>query len=171
MIISNSSPLILLARINKLGIIKEIYKKIYIPKAVYSEVIVRGKEEKYSDAFIIERAVDDFIFIKELKEENLRESKKLNDVIGMGESEAITLAIQERAQLLLIDNLEPRKIAEVKNIKCRSTPGIILEALHKEKITVEEYKNSIIKLAEYAWLSGDIVAYFLEQADKSRRKK
>lgn|SRR3989344_422113 len=171
MIISNSSPLILLARINKLGIIKEIYKKIYIPKAVYNEVIVRGKEEKYSDAFIIERAVDDFIFIKELKEENLRESKKLNDVIGMGESEAITLAIQERAQLLLIDNLEPRKIAEVKNIKCRSTPGIILEALHKEKITVEEYKNSIIKLAEYAWLSGDIVAYFLEQADKSRRKK
>ena len=89
MIISNSSPLILLARINKLGIIKEIYKKIYIPKAVYNEVIVRGKEEKYSDAFIIERAVDDFIFIKELKEENLRESKKLNDVIGMGESGAI----------------------------------------------------------------------------------
>ena len=171
MIISNSSPLILLARINKLGIIKEIYKKIYIPKAVYNEVIVRGKEEKYSDAFIIERAVDDFIFIKELKEENLRESKKLNDVIGMGESEAITLAIQERAQLLLIDNLEPRKIAEVKNIKCRSTPGIILEALHREKITVEEYKNSIIKLAEYAWLSGDIVAYFLEQTNKSRRKK
>ena len=171
MIISNSSPLILLARINKLGIIKEIYKKIYIPKAVYNEVIVRGKEEKYSDAFIIERAVDDFIFIRDLKEKNLRESKKLNDVIGIGESEAITLAIQERASLLLIDNLEPRKIAEVKNIKCRSTPGIILEALHKEKITVEEYKNSIIKLAEYAWLSGDIVAYFLEQADKSRRKK
>ena len=171
MIISNSSPLILLARINKLGIIKEIYKKIYIPKAVYNEVIVRGKEEKYSDAFIIERAVDDFIFIRDLKEKNLRESKKLNDVIGIGESEAITLAIQERASLLLIDNLEPRKIAEVKNIKCRSTPGIILEALHREKITVEEYKNSIIKLAEYAWLSGDIVAYFLEQTNKSRRKK
>ena len=171
MITSNSSPLILLTKINKLELLKKLYKQIYIPQEVYNEVITKGKEEKYSDAFIIERQINEFIFVKELNKDNLEEVNKLNKIIGTGESEAIILSIQEKTKLLLIDNLEPRKIAEIRGIKCRSTPGILLEALTKKIIKVEEYENAIKKLTEHAWLSGDIVAYFLEQAYKLRRKK
>jgi predicted nucleic acid-binding protein len=40
-IVSNSSPLINLARISKLDILRQLYINIVIPKAVWHEVVVK----------------------------------------------------------------------------------------------------------------------------------
>lgn len=169
-VVSNSSPLILLAKIGKLSLIKQLWKNACIPKEVYNEVIGKGKKEGYGDAFIIEKEVNNFIFVKELDAKHSIESEKLRSIIGSGESEAILLCLQEKADLFLVDNLEPRKIAEEKKIKCRSTPGILLEALKKSIITFEDYDNSIKELSKHAWLSGDIIIYFLEAGYKLKDK-
>lgn len=166
MIISNSSPLILLAKINKLSVLEKLYKKISIPYEVYNEVITKGKKENYSDAALIERHINEVIFVTNLKPEYRKEAEKLREIIGSGESEAIALCLQEKAKLLLIDNLEPRKIAQIKSIKCRSTPGILLEAFKNRIIVFNEYESAIKELSKYAWLSGDIVAYFLGKGYK-----
>lgn len=162
MIISNSSPLILLAKISKLDLLENLYDKITIPREVYNEVVIKGKNENYSDAALIEKYINEFIFVKDLNQENKKEAEKLKSILGSGESEAIALGIQEKAKLLLIDNLEPRKIAQMKGIKCRSTPSILLEALKNKVITFNEYESAIKELSKYAWLSGDIVAHFLD---------
>jgi predicted nucleic acid-binding protein len=169
-VVSDSSPLILLAKTGRLNLIKELWNKVHIPKEVYNEVIVKGKKEAYGDAFVIEKEINNFIFIKELNVKYKREAEKLRGIIGSGESEAILLCLQEKADLFLIDNLEPRKIAEAKKIKCRSTPGVLLEALKKRIITFEDYDNSIKELAKHAWLSGDIIIYFLEAGYKLKNK-
>ena len=169
MIISNSSPLILLAKINKLSVLEKSYKKIYVPYEVYNEVVIKGKRENYSDASLIERDMNGFIFVINLNPEHKKEAEKLKNIIGSGESEAIALSLQEKAKLLLIDNLEPRKIAQIKGIKCRSTPGILLEALKSKIINFNEYESAIKELSKYAWLSGDIVAYFLEKGYKIKK--
>ena len=168
MIISNSSPLILLAKINKLSILEKLYKKISIPYEVYNEVITKGKKENYSDAALIERHINEVIFVTSLKKDYVKEAEKLKEAIGSGESEAIALCLQEKAKLLLIDNLEPRKIAQSKRIKCRSTPGMLLESLKRKVITFSDYESAIKELSKYAWLSGDIVAYFLEKGYKTK---
>ena len=162
MIISNSSPLILLAKINKLNILEKLYSKITIPYEVYNEIVIKGKNENYSDAALVEKYVNEFIFVKDLNQEYKKEAEKLRNVIGSGESETIALSLQEKAKLLLIDNLEPRKIAQIKGIKCRSTPGILLEAFKNKIMTFNEYESAIKELSKYAWLSGDIVAHFLD---------
>lgn len=163
MIIADSSPLILLAKINKLALLKNMYKMVYVPESVYREVVIRGKEEQYGDAYLIERSVNDFISVKKVNEVWRKNMQEWNEMLGKGESEAIALALQEKATLLLMDNKEPREVAESKNIRCRSTPGILLEALKRKKINHEEYREMIMALASFAWLSGDIVAYFLNQ--------
>ena len=162
MIISNSSPLILLAKINRLSTLEKLYKRITIPYAVYNEVVVRGKSENYSDAALIEKHINEFIFVKHLTQEYKTEAEKLSSIVGSGESEAITLCLQEKSELLLIDNFEPRKIAQSKGIKCRSTSGILLEALKKKIISSEDYESGIKDLSKYAWISGDVVAHFLD---------
>ncbi len=43
MIISNSSPLIVFSKINRLSLLQEIFGEVYIPKAVFEEV-TRGKK-------------------------------------------------------------------------------------------------------------------------------
>lgn len=169
MIISNSSPLILLAKISKLNVLEKLYRKITIPQEVYNEVIIKGKYENYSDASLIEKNINEFIFVKDLTQEHKKEAEKLKSIIGSGESEAVALCMQERAKLLLIDNLEPRKIAQMKGIKCRSTPGILLEAFKNNIITFNEYESAIKDLSKHAWLSGDIVAHFLDAGYKLQR--
>ncbi|MFA4820473.1 MAG: hypothetical protein WC613_05975 [Candidatus Aenigmatarchaeota archaeon] len=169
MIISNSSPLILLSKINRVELFRELYGKIFIANAVQAEVIEKGKKEHYSDAFIVEKYVGNFIFVKEVvKSEEL---SKLKSALGAGEAESIVLCKQEHAEMLIIDDWKSRKIAESEGIRCKSTLGVLFEALQKNKMTLDEYEQSIKKLAQSAWISGDIVAEFLQAAYKLRGGK
>ena len=43
MIISDSSPLIALAKIGRFELLRDLFKDIYISKAVHREVVVSGK--------------------------------------------------------------------------------------------------------------------------------
>ena len=42
-VVSNSTPLIALSRINKFGLLREYFGEIHIPKEVFDEVVTRGK--------------------------------------------------------------------------------------------------------------------------------
>ena len=165
-VVSDSSPLILIAKIGCLETVEKMYKNIFIPEAVYIEVIEKGKKEGYSDAFIIEKDIGKFIFIKKIQEKFKKDLNDMKRIYGKGESESIILCIQEKADLLLIDDYEPRKTAESKNIKCLSTPGILLVALKKNIINLDVYIKKIGELSRHAWLSGDVVAKFLEAGYK-----
>lgn len=170
MIISNSSPLILLAKIGRLSILNRLYNNVLIPYEVYREVVVEGKKENHSDAALIEKCINEFIFVKNLAQEHKKRAEKLKDIVGLGESEAIELCLQEKSKLLLIDNLEPRKIAKSMGLDCISAPGVLFEALKTRLLTFEEYNSGIKELSKFAWLSGDIVAQFLEKGYELKEK-
>ncbi len=48
MIVSNSTVLIYLAKIGKIGLLKILFKKILIPAEVFKEVVIRGKNSSTS---------------------------------------------------------------------------------------------------------------------------
>ena len=87
-VISDTTPILSLIKIDRLKILEELYKKIIIPKAVYDELIINIDYQDEID--IIKRCT--FIQIENV-EENLsvvllqRELK-----LDRGESEAIVLA-------------------------------------------------------------------------------
>ena len=94
-VVSNSSPLIALAKIGKLYILKELFGEIIIPKAVWDEVVVKGKgkpgaEEVEKAEWIKVREVRDKLSVEVLKGE-----------IEIGEAEAIILAKELNADLLI----------------------------------------------------------------------
>ena len=41
-VVTNSTPLIALSKINRLELLREVYRSIYIPEEVYTEVVVNG---------------------------------------------------------------------------------------------------------------------------------
>ncbi|MHA1386570.1 MAG: DUF3368 domain-containing protein, partial [Candidatus Helarchaeota archaeon] len=57
MVISNSSPLIHLTRLGKIQYLFKLVKNITIPKAVFDEVVVKGKSKHFSEAFTIENYI------------------------------------------------------------------------------------------------------------------
>ena len=78
-VVSNSSILIHLSRIGRLKLLKEIFGKIIVPKAVYDECTVENKagSEEIKNAKWIE--------IREIEDQNLK--RVLRTLLDEGEAE------------------------------------------------------------------------------------
>jgi predicted nucleic acid-binding protein len=48
-VVTNSGPLMALAKLGLLDLLGRLYGKVYMPGAVYDEVVLRGKEGGFSD--------------------------------------------------------------------------------------------------------------------------
>ncbi|MEW6095355.1 MAG: DUF3368 domain-containing protein [bacterium] len=122
MIVANSTPLINFATIHRLDIIEQLFGKIVIPKAVEMELVEKG--ERYPTAKELQDAT--FIEIMEIQNITLYNLLKLN--LDEGEAESITLALEQKAELLLLDELAGRAIAQFHNIPFIGSIGCLVKA-------------------------------------------
>ncbi len=73
-VVSNASPLINMACIGKLNLLHLLYGELYIPKAVWNEVVVEGKGQSGADeiksaAWIKTQSVIDISLVHALRQE------------------------------------------------------------------------------------------------------
>ena len=127
--VSNSTPLIYLAKLGKLNILRDVYGRVIISKAVYDEVVKEGKERGLPDAYVVERAIDDWILVLEVDPEVDRRYGFVDSNLGLGrgEKEAIKLCKQVDASFFIADDLEARRTARVLNIKTVGTCGTVIQ--------------------------------------------
>ena len=153
-VVSNSSPLIHLAKIGQLNLLKQIFKEIIVPEAVYKECVIEGKGRE--DAKKIEKA--EWINVAKIKNENLKSALMM--VLDEGEAEAITLALEESADLILLDDYEAREVARNYGLNITGVIGILIKARHAGKIG--RLKEELKKLKETGfWLSDDLYTKIL----------
>jgi len=165
MVISNSSPIIHLTRLGKLKSLFRLFTKINIPKAVYEEVVVQGKDKNYAESFIIERYIENKkIVVKSLKSFD----ESFYPPLGRGELEALELA-RKTNELLIIDDKKARNLAKLLEIDHQTTIATIFELLISRSINMIDYKLNIKKYAENSWISADIIQEFLEKGEKYGR--
>ncbi len=138
--VSNSTPLIYLAKIGRLNILRSVFEKIFIPEAVFEEAVIKGKALNISDAFIIERAIGAWIIKEKVKPEIDAEYRFLdtNTKLGSGEKEAIKLCKQLNIKYLIADDKEARRVAKILNITPIGTCGIIIKAYKQGTVTRDE---------------------------------
>lgn len=129
-IVSNSSVLISLSVIKKFNLLRSIFGKIYIPEGVYKEVVIEGKG-KYGSTET-KKALTEWIEVKKIN--NPTNVKLMND-LGMGEAEAITLALELATDFLLIDEIRARRKAMSLGIKVIGTLGVLKIAQKQGLIT------------------------------------
>jgi len=137
-IVANSSVLIALSSIGKLNLLRDKYKNIIIPKAVWSEVVETSWGEPGSDE--VRKA--NWIEVLEIKDNNL--FMAINESLDYGEAEAIVLAIELKADMILLDEKDARIIADRFNIVPLGTIGILIWAKKANKI--ESLKKELDKL-------------------------
>jgi uncharacterized protein len=122
MIVSNSTPLINFAAIGHLDILQSLFTTITIPPAVAHELFERGR--RYATMSEIEKAA--FIVRQEIENIMLRDALTLD--LDAGEAEAITLALEQKADLLLLDEMAGRLIAESYRLTFTGSIGCLIEA-------------------------------------------
>jgi len=153
-VVSNSSPLIHLAKIKKLDLLKEIFGKIFIPKAVYDECVV----ESFKEANEIKKS--EWIIVKKIKNDDLK--KALSIYLDDGEAEAITLAIEEKADLILLDDYDAREVARKYGLHITGVIGILLKAKYMKKI--RRVKPYLEKLRGTGfWINDDLFLKILKE--------
>jgi len=160
MIISDSSPLIHLTRLGKINYLLKLKSPLFIPKAVYAEVITAGKEENRVEAQIIEKLIEQGKII--VKPVTIDES--FAPSLGQGEREALELANREKL-LLIVDDRKARNIAQHFELQHQTTILTIFELLVAKMIDLTDYKGNLKKYAEDSWISADILQEFLEKGE------
>jgi predicted nucleic acid-binding protein len=141
-IVSNSSALINLARIGRLNILQQLYVEVTIPEAVWHEVVVKGAGQLGADT------VKDATWIKTTAVTNKQLVHALRQELDAGEAEAITLAQEIGAELLLMDYHLGRQTAHYLGLRYSGLIGVLIEA--KKKGLFSSIKPQIDKLREVA---------------------
>jgi len=124
-VVSNSSPLIALSAVGRLELLRDLYGEISIPEFVRREVVAvnperAGSTEVETAAWVTSQAVKGEFLPRALLGE-----------LDRGEAEAIALALELRADLLLIDERRGRKVAGRFGLRVLGVLGILIEAKGK----------------------------------------
>lgn len=106
--VSDSSPLITLARIGHLKLLADLYGRIVIPTQVHHEVVVSGRGLPGAEE--VRKA--DWIEVRAVRSESDPELIQAVAGLGDGERSAMLLAKDLAADLLLLDELKARRIAQ-----------------------------------------------------------
>ena len=154
MIISNAGPLIHLAKIGRLNLLKELFECVIIPETVELEVVERGKERGAPDAFLIENEVGKWIVVVEDINDKVQEIAKRAG-IDMGEAIVIMLA-REKEYPVLIDDLAARRFAIGMGLEVAGSIGVLIKAVKAGINSKEESLDDLKKLAKVMWLSVDV---------------
>jgi predicted nucleic acid-binding protein len=127
-IVSNASPLINLARIGKLDLLRGLFSKLLIPEAVWGEIVIDGAGQPGAD----EVKGADWIQKRQVKNKQLVDA--LMQELDAGEAEAIALALEEGADWLLMDEHLGRETAHHLKLQSIGLVGVLIVAKRKELI-------------------------------------
>lgn len=156
-VVSDATPLIALAKIELLGNLSELFGEILLPKAVYDEVVNAGKGRSGTH----EIAEADWIVVREVEDKS--KVDYLLTQLDIGEAEAIILAQEVQAGLVLVDERKARAVAQRLGLEVVGTAGLLL--LLKEQGTITEVRPLLDKLRALNFrLSGRIYNYIILQA-------
>lgn len=121
-VVSDSSALINLARIGRLDLLHLLYRRVVIANAVWNEVVIEGRGRPGADEVLNATWIEHSTPV----DENFVLS--LQQRLGAGEAESIVLAIEQNADLLIIDESLGRDIAQSYGIQVIGLMGILIES-------------------------------------------
>lgn len=121
-VVSDSTILIGLAMIKKVHFLQDIFGKIYIPEAVYHEVVEKSSHKRgvaavKNASWIEVRPITDSIYVHLLMAS-----------LEQGEAETLGLAKELQADLILLDEEKARKSAVLAGFKVMGVLGVLIAA-------------------------------------------
>lgn len=157
-VVSNTTPLIGLATIQRFDLLRQLFDEITIPQAVYDEAAAKGREEGGA-----KREVSSATWIKKARVKDRLAVDVLLDEMDLGEAETIVLAREIKAEWVLMDEKKGRrKLAEL-GLRKLGTLGILLMA--KKEGLLSAVRPDLEQLSQVGFsISQDVIDAVLRQA-------
>lgn len=136
-IVSDTSPIIALVRINKLNLLRRLFGEIIVSKQVYSELV------KFKNKIGVSK-IKKTRWIKIVQAQNEKQIIKLQkENVSQADASSIVLALELEA-ILLADDLKVRQIAKKKNLSVIGTISVLL--VMQEKGIIHNVQSILKKL-------------------------
>ena len=162
-VVSNAGPLIALAKLNLLHLLKSLYGFVRVPSAVYTEAVVEGMQRGFADAYTLQ------LFMQQHRWEPVFDIEIPDDLqqtpLDRGEKEAIALAVAQNA-LLLLDEEQGRQQARQRGLAVRGTLGVLIAAYRRSLITTDQLRLYFRQIQERddIWISSQLCQRLLQEA-------
>jgi len=151
-IVSNTGPIIGLAKIGLLFILNQLASEVVVPAMVQKELLgkIGGESEQ------IEKALNEFIHIRDFSPREPAFKNATSD-LDEGERQVLGLASSIGGDVLvLMDDRAGREVASRLNISVSGVVGLLL--LAKEKGIINEIGHHLEGLrSEGYWLSDEVI--------------
>ena len=157
-VVSDTTPLIGLASIGRLSVLRELFGEVYIPQAVYDEAVTHGHTEGSA-----KRDVDNSNWIHVTQVQDRLAVNVLLDEMDLGEVETIVLAGEMQADWVLMDEKKGRRKLSQLDIPKIGTMGILLKA--KQIGLISSLKHEIEGLQKISFsISQTVIDEVLKMA-------
>jgi predicted nucleic acid-binding protein len=157
-VVSDTSPLMNLAVVAHLHLLHQLYETVLIPDAVWHELTSLSSQhpevtDVHTLAWLERQPVVSRAVVEALRAE-----------LDLGEAEAIALAVEKHADLLLIDERRGRQVAARMGLLSLGLLGMLLEAKHKGLLPeVKPVLDDLIAKAGF-WVSRQLYTRVLQAA-------
>jgi predicted nucleic acid-binding protein len=155
-VVSDTSPIVNLATIGRLDLLRQLFGRVVIPQSVYEEIAVAGAGQPGA------AEVRQFDWIETKQVANRTAVASLQLELDDGEAEAIALAVEIEADLILLDERKGREIASRLGLKAIGLLGVVVEA--KQRGLIVAAKPVVDELIHKAgfWIGQDLYDYILK---------
>ncbi len=149
-VVSDTSSITALLQTSRCGLLREMYQEVLIPETVRCELL---REHPVLPSFLICVPVL-----------NTAEVRRLGIELDLGEAEAIALAKERQADVLLMDELEGRRVARREGVPFIGLLGVLVQAKQTGRIaSVREVIGELERVANFH-LSDEIKAVAFKKA-------
>ena len=149
-VVSDAGPLIHLAQIGKLYLLRRLFSQVVITPKVKKEAVDEGIRLGHPDANIIEKAIGEgWITVEEFPKRLTSTSKKLaeEEKISTADAETLLLAREKKAEVL-VDEKALSNLARMFGLKTWNTWTVLLESLRRSFLEVSDVEAAIKELGE-----------------------
>ncbi|WP_050032900.1 DUF3368 domain-containing protein [Halorubrum halophilum] len=149
----DATPLIYLAKAERLDVIETLTEPRVVPEAVHREVVTTGVEQGYDDARRIERAVEnDLVDVVAVETDDSPVTTRLAEHPGLSDADAAVLASADaRDAVAVMDESAGRSAAEVEDIETRGTAYLVLAAVKDGRLSTEEGRDAVDAMIDHGW--------------------
>lgn len=156
-VVSNTSPIMNLAVVGQVHLLERLYGKVYIPEAVWQELSAIGIGQPWA------AVMPTLSWLETRSGSNRSLVDLLLLELDRGEAEAISLAIEIKADLLLIDERRGRTIASHLGLKFIGLLGALVEGKRRGYVAaVKPILDDLMAQAGF-WVSGYLYARVLRE--------
>lgn len=160
-VVSDSSPLISLAAVKQLSLLADVFGPIMVPDTVWEEVTARGARRPGA----AEVAGADWIKRHAVAESSV--GTLLKQELDAGEAAALALALQQEADVVLLDERRARKRATDLGLAVVGTLGVLLAAKRQGYLQALRLMLDGLRYEVGMWLSDMLYREILIQAGEA----